>query len=355
VLRRQVGASGLRVSPLILGTLMFGPRGNTDEGECIRMVQVARDAGITAFDTADVYSFGWAEEVLGKAVSGWRAEAVIMTKGGGKMSADPNARGASRRWLSIALEDSLRRLGTDYVDIYFVHRPDPGTALTETLETLTEFIRAGKVRIAGCSTFPPRVIAESHALCEQRNYEKFRCEQPPYSILVREIEADVLPLCSSLGMGVVVWGPLNHGWLTNRPYTAGERHRTPRMTGIARQHDMSLTGNQLKVPVVQRLMQLARDADCSLAQLALAWVLGNPAVSGAVIGPRTAEQLRELLGAPDISLDGALREQIDFIAPPGTSLNPSDADYKALGAAACISPGPPGGARLSGRAWMPAA
>jgi aryl-alcohol dehydrogenase-like predicted oxidoreductase len=226
---RPLGRTGVQVSPLCLGAMMFGAWGNPDHEECIRIIHRALDAGINFIDTADVYSGGESEEIVGKALAGRRDSVVLATKVHGAMGSDPNQRGNSRRWIIAECENSLRRLGTDYIDLYQIHRHEPGTDLSETLGALTDLVRAGKVRSLGCSTFPPSAIVEAQWVAERRGYERFACEQPPYSILVRGVEGDVLPTCQRYGMAVIPWSPLGGGWLTGR---YREINRSPRPTGL---------------------------------------------------------------------------------------------------------------------------
>ena len=214
---RTLGRTGVKVSPLCLGAMMFGAWGETDHDECIRIIHRALDAGINFIDTADVYSRGESERIVGKALAGGRRDHVVLaTKVHGKMGDDPNQFGNTRRWITHEVENSLQRLGTDWIDLYQIHRPEPDTDIDETLGALTDLVRAGKIRSIGSSTFPPSAIVEAQWAAERRNRERFVCEQPPYSMLVRGIEADVLPTCARYGMGVLSWSPLAGGWLSGR-------------------------------------------------------------------------------------------------------------------------------------------
>ena len=327
---RPLGRTGVSVSKLCLGAMMFGNWGTKDHDESIRIIHRALDAGINFIDTADVYSAGESEEIVGKALAGGRRDDVILaTKFHGAMGEDPNRQGNSRRWIIREVEDSLRRLGTDWIDLYQVHRPDPGTDVEETLGALTDLVHQGKVRYLGSSTFPPSAIVEAQWAARDRHLQRFVCEQPPYSILVRGIEAEVLPTCVRYGMGVIPWSPLAGGWLSGRyrkdadqpaPYSAARRR-------LAQRFDLSLPANQRKLEAAEALAQLAEEAGRSLIELAIAFVLNHPAVTAAIIGPRTMEQLESQLPAADVVLDPALLDRVDEIVPPGINLNPADGGW----------------------------
>ena len=325
---RQLGRTGVRVSPLCLGAMMLGAWGNPDHDESVRIVHRALDAGINFVDTADVYSAGESEEIVGKALAGRRDDVVLATKVHGQMGPGPNRQGNSRRWIVQACEDSLRRLGTDWIDLYQIHRPDPSCNVDETLGALTDLVHAGKVRYAGGSTFLPSQIVEAQWVAERRGRERFVCEQPPYSILVRGVEAEVLPVCERYGMGVIPWSPLAGGWLTGR-FRKGQElptsHRAQRVPG---RYDMTLPGNQRKLDAVEALAGLAEQAGIPMVHLALAFVLRHPAVTAPIIGPRTMEQLESQLGAVDVVLDDDLLDAVDGIVPPGTTLNPPDRGWE---------------------------
>jgi aryl-alcohol dehydrogenase-like predicted oxidoreductase len=309
--------------------MMFGAWGNTDHEDSIRIIHAALDAGINFVDTADVYSSGESEEIVGKALTGRRDKVVLATKFHGPMGEDINQRGNSRRWIMTEVDNSLRRLGTDWIDLYQIHRPDHKTDIEETLGALSDLVRQGKIRYAGCSTYPAESIVEAQWASQRRRLECFVSEQPPYSIFARGIEADVLPTAQRYGMGVLAWSPLNGGWLTGKyrkQDTAPEGSRA-RRARIPARFDLSLPGNQLKLELVEELEKLATDAGMTMTQLALAWVLEHPAVTSAIIGPRTMEQLDGNLGADDVGLDAAILDRIDELVPPGTNLNPSDSGY----------------------------
>jgi aryl-alcohol dehydrogenase-like predicted oxidoreductase len=307
--------------------MMFGAWGNTDHGESIRIIHRALDAGINFIDTADVYSAGESEEIVGKALAGRREHIVLATKAHSTMGADPNQQGNSRRWLIRECENSLRRLGTDYIDLYQIHRPEPETDVDETLGALSDLIRAGKILYAGSSTFPASQIVQAQWTAERRGRERFVCEQPPYSILVRGVEAEVLPVCQQYGMGVIPWSPLAGGWLTGRYRKGVETPVSRRAERLPLRYDLKLPGNQAKLEAADQLAKLADEAGMSLVHLALAFTQSHPAVTAPIIGPRTMEQLESQLGAAGVILDGAILDRIDEIVPPGVNLNPGDRGY----------------------------
>jgi len=322
---RQLGHTGVQVSTLCLGTMLFGPWGNPDHDDSIRIIHRALDAGINFVDTADVYAAGEAEEIVGKALRGRRDDVVLATKFHGPMGDDRNRRGTSRRWIVRAVEDSLRRLGTDWIDLYQVHRPEPDVDIDETLGALTDLVRSGKVRYLGSSTFPAHAIVEAQWTAQRRNRERFVCEQPPYSILVRGIEADVLPVCERHGIGVICWSPLAGGWLSGRDdLTKPGSNRAER---IPLRFDMTLAANQAKLAAARSLARVAADAGLEPIHMALAFVPNHPGVTSAIIGCRTMAQLESQLGAADVDIDAAVFDRIDEIVPPGTNLNQADAGW----------------------------
>jgi aryl-alcohol dehydrogenase-like predicted oxidoreductase len=328
---RRLGRTGVEVSTLCLGAMMFGAFGNRDHDECVAIIDAALDAGINFIDTADVYSAGESETIVGKALAGAKRDGVVLaTKAHGAMGQDRNMQGNSRRWLVQECENSLRRLGTDYIDLYQIHRPDPRCDIDETLGALSDLVHAGKIRYAGSSTFPAEAIVEAQWVAERRGRERFVCEQPPYSILVRGIEADVLPTCQRYGMGVIPWSPLAGGWLTGR-YRKGvapeELPKSSRARRIPQRYDMALPENQVKLDAADALLGVAEEAGLSLINLALGFVLAHPAVTSAIIGPRTMDQLKGQLDAGDVVLDDAVLDRIDAIVPPGTTLNAGDRGY----------------------------
>jgi aryl-alcohol dehydrogenase-like predicted oxidoreductase len=324
---RPLGRTGVEVSPLCLGAMMFGAWGNTDHEDSIRIIHRALDAGINFIDTADVYSAGESEEIVGKALAGRRDNVVLATKFHGRMGDGPNRSGNSRRWIMQEVEASLRRLNTDYIDLYQVHRPEPGTDVDETLGALSDLVHAGKIRYFGSSTFPAEAIVEAQWVAERRGRERFVCEQPPYSMLVRGIEADVLPVCLQYGLGVISWSPLAGGWLSGRYRLNAEVPESTRSERLPWRYDLSRPENLRKLEVADALAQLADEIDLSLIQLAIAFTLCHPAITSAIIGPRTMEQLESQLGADEVVLDNEVLDRIDAIVPPGRNLNPADAGY----------------------------
>ncbi|QFY14387.1 aldo/keto reductase [Nonomuraea phyllanthi] len=320
----------MKVSPLCLGAMMFGGWGESDPGESARIIGRALDAGINFIDTADVYSQGQSEEFVGQALakSGRRDDVVLATKVHGVMGEGPNQRGNSRRWIIQEVENSLRRLGTDWIDLYQIHRPDPGTDIEETLGALTDLVRQGKVRYIGSSTFPAHQIVEARWASERRSLERFVCEQPPYSLLVRGIEADVLPVIEKYGMGAIVWSPLAGGWLSGRYRKGRDLPRTPRAQRLPERYDLTREVNQRKLDAVEQLAVLAEQAGLTLVELALAFTIRHRAVTSAIIGPRTMEHLEGQLTAADVRLSDDVLERIDEIVPPGVTLNPADRGWQ---------------------------
>src|SRR5215217_2224904 len=325
---RPLGRTGVQVSKLCLGTMMFGAWGNPDYDDSIRIIHRALDAGINFVDTADVYSAGESEEIVGKALKDRRDDVVLATKFFMPMGEDPNRRGGSRRWVVRAVEDSLRRLGTDYIDLYQVHRPDPAVDVEETLGALTDLVRQGKVRYIGSSSYSGSEIVEAQWTARERRLEQFRTEQPPYSLLVRGIELDVLPTAQRHGMGILTYSPLSGGWLSGN-WTANSSPTSPARQRLAKRFDMSLPENQRKLEVVEQLDQLADDAGLTLIELAIAFVINHPGVTSAIVGPRTMEQLDSQLPAADVVLDDAVLDRIDQVVQPGVVLNPADTSYGA--------------------------
>jgi aryl-alcohol dehydrogenase-like predicted oxidoreductase len=325
--QRLLGRTGVSVSELCLGAMMFGAWGNPDRRESIRIIRRALDAGVNFVDTADVYSGGESEEILAEALEGRRDNVVLATKVHGRMGDDPNERGNSRRWIIRECDASLRRLRTDWIDLYQIHRWDHHTDHDETLGALTDLVRAGKVRYIGSSTYPASEIVTAQWAAERRGHERFVCEQPPYSLLVRGAEAEVLPVCQRHGMGVIPWSPLAGGWLTGRWRRGREPPASTRAERLPHRYDLSRPDNQRKLDATEALAQLAEDAGMSLIHLALAFVLNHPAVTAAIIGPRTMEQLESQLGATEVKLDPALLDRIDEIVPPGTNMSAADAGF----------------------------
>jgi aryl-alcohol dehydrogenase-like predicted oxidoreductase len=326
---RTLGHTGVKVSPLCLGAMMFGAWGETDHDKSIEIIHRALDAGINFIDTADVYSRGESEEIVGKALAGGRRDDVILaTKVHGTMGDDPNEFGNSRRWVVREVENSLRRLGTDWIDLYQIHRPEQDTDIDDTLGALTDLVRQGKVRYIGSSTFPASQIVEAQWTAARRGRERFVCEQPPYSILVRAIEADVLPTVRRHRMGAIVWSPLAGGWLSGKWRKDADDLSSRRSAMIPERYDLSIPANQRKLDAADALARLADEAGVTLIELALAFVLRHPAVTAAIIGPRTMEHLESQLGAADVQLSADVLDRIDEIVPPGVNVNPVDGGFQ---------------------------
>jgi aryl-alcohol dehydrogenase-like predicted oxidoreductase len=323
--QRRLGTTGVWVSQLCLGTMMFGEWGTKDHDQSIRIIHRALDAGITFVDTADVYSAGESEVIVGKALAGRRDDIVLATKAFMPMSDNLNNRGSSRRWIIREVEDSLRRLGTDWIDLYQIHRWDPQTDLDQTLGALSDLIHQGKIRYFGHSTFPASAIVEAQWTAQRRNRERFVTEQPTYSILTRGIENDVLPTCQRYGMGVLSYSPLAGGWLSGRyRQDANQGPVSVARQRLANRFDLDLPDNQRKLEAVGQLAQLADDVGISLIELAIAFVLRHPAVTSAIIGPRTMEHLESQLTATGVRLTDDVLDRIDQIVAPGLTLNPAD-------------------------------
>jgi aryl-alcohol dehydrogenase-like predicted oxidoreductase len=319
---RNLGRTGIKVSPYALGAMMFGAIGNPDHEDSTRIVHRALDAGINLVDTADFYSHGESEEILGKALAGRRDDVVLATKFHLPMGEDPNARGNSRRWITTSIENSLRRLRTDHVDLYQVHRPDPETDVEETLSALTDLVRAGKVRAIGTSSFPASEIVEAQVVAERRGLQRFRTEQPTYSIMNRGIENEVLPVAERYGMGTLVYSPLAGGMLTGR-YRKGQES-----DGHRASYGFRYLSDERRLDVVEELVVLADDLGVKLTHLAMAFAIAHPGVTSALIGPRTVEQLDDLLAGADLRLDDAVLDRIDEIVPPGSDVSPLDMAYR---------------------------
>jgi aryl-alcohol dehydrogenase-like predicted oxidoreductase len=276
-----------------------------------------------------VYSRGESEEIVGQALRGRRDDVVLATKANASMGDDPNMSGNSRRWIVREVDNSLRRLQTDYIDLYQMHRPDPSTDIDETLSALSDLIRSGKIRAAGSSTFPAEQIVEAQWAAQRRGHERFRSEQPPYSIFARGVEAAVLPTCARYGMGVITWSPLAGGWLTGRfRKTEDIDMNSGRAQRLPRRFDPSLPGNARKLELVEELTKVAADSGMSLTHLAVAFVLAHPAVTSAIIGPRTMDQLQDLLAGAGQALDDEVLDRIDALVPPGVTVNDADSGWQ---------------------------
>ena len=331
-----LGRSGLKVSRLCLGTMTFGRWGNTDHDDCVRIIRRALDEGINFIDTANRYGMGEWEEILGKALEGRREEAVVATKvfmpgPGGVLD-----RGVSRRHVMLQVEESLRRLRTDWIDLYQVHRFDRTTPLEETLSAFTDLVRQGKVRYLGVSTgtlaesgdlhFGGWKMVESLWVSERRHLERFISTQPPYSILTREAEREIFPVCEAHGFGAIVWSPLEGGWLAGR-YRKGQaipedsRARNPTEFGafLAPRFDMEAPWAPRRLDIIEQLVGMADEVEAPLARYATAWVLRHPAVTAAIIGVRTMRHLEDALRALDVRIPEAHGTAIDALVAPGTN------------------------------------
>jgi len=313
---RSLGRTGIQVSPYALGALMLATEvGNPDPEESIRIIHRALDAGINLIDTADAY--GDSEEVVGRALKGRRDNVVLATKVGRPIGSDPNCQGASRRWIMTAVENSLRRLQTEHIDVYQIHRPDPDTDIEETISALTDLVHSGKIRALGTSGMPASDLVEAHWVAERRGLEQFHTEQPPYSILTRGIEREVLPVAQRYGMGILAWGPLGQGMLTGRV-------RRGQGTDVIRATLFTAFSDERRLDAVERLIPLAEEAGLSMPHLAMAFAISHPGVTSALLGARTMEQLDDLLSAVDIVLSDDVLDRIDEIVPPGTDIGTLD-------------------------------
>jgi len=316
---RSLGRTGIKVSPYALGALMLATEvGNPDPEDSIRIIHKALDAGINLIDTADAY--GDSEEVVGRALKGRRDNVVLATKVGRPIGSDPNCQGASRRWIIAAVETSLRRLQTEHIDVYQIHRPDPDTDIEETLSALTDLVHSGKIRAFGTSGMPASNLVEAHWVAERRGLEQFHTDQPPYSILTRGIEREVLPLAQRYGMGILTWGPLGQGMLTGRV-------RRGQDTDVIRAKLFTAFSDERRLDAVERLMPLAEEAGLSMPHLAMAFAISHPGVTSALLGARTMEHLDDLLSAVDVVLSDDVLDRIDEIVPPGTDIGTLDQAY----------------------------
>lgn len=322
---RMLGRTGIEVSSLCLGTMVLGAWGNTDEDECQKIVHRAIDAGINFIDTADIYGFGSSEEILGRALQGRRDGVVLATKVFSQMGEDRNAKGGSRRWIRRAAEDSLRRLKTDRIDLYQLHRWDRSTDLDDTLGALSDLVREGKVLAVGTSNFPAEALVEAAWVAEKRNRERISTEQPPYSIFTRGVETSVLPTAQRLGLGVLVWSPLNGGWLTGKYRRGSDAPGDSRARTYAEHFGYGSDPGERKLDAIEQLAPIAQGAGLPLAHLALGFVLSHPAISSAIVGPRTPAQLEDLLMAADVELAKPVLDAIDAVVAPGENLDPRDA------------------------------
>lgn len=315
---RPLGRTGIRIAPFALGAMMFSSFGTSDQAEVDRMVGRALDAGVNLIDTADAY--GDSEEILGRALKGRRDDVVLASKFARPIGDDPNRQGGSRRWIMTAVDNSLRRLQTDHLDLYQMHRPDPGTDIEETLSALTDLVHSGKVRVIGTSDLPASEMVEAQWVAERHGLQRFRTEQPHYSLLDRAIEREVLPVAQRYGLGTLIWSPLASGMLTGRV-------RRGQPTDLRRTRMFAALRDERRIDAVEQFIVLADEAGLSLTHLALAFVVAHPGVTAALIGPRTMEQLDDLLAAADVRLSDDLLDRIDAIVPPGTGVGRMDQEY----------------------------
>ncbi|MEQ8839589.1 MAG: aldo/keto reductase [Acidimicrobiales bacterium] len=325
--QRTFGATGVSVSKYCLGAMMFGAMGNTDHDECVAMVHTALDGGINFIDTADAYSMGESEEIVGRALKGRRDEVVLATKAFIPMSKDPNHQGGSRRWLVRAVEDSLRRLDTDHIDLFQLHRRDTRLDLDESLGTLDDLVRQGKILYAGMSATPAEWIVEARHISDRRGHVRVRSEQCLYSLFNRDVERAVLPTCERLGVGVMTYSPLNGGWLTGKyrhDVDVPDDARAVRMAHNAARWDRSRTQTRAKLDLVEELLSIAEDAGLPLSHMAHAWVAEHPAVSSVIIGPRTPAQLDDALASASVRLDESVLDALDELLPPGLDIDVVD-------------------------------
>jgi aryl-alcohol dehydrogenase-like predicted oxidoreductase len=318
---RTLGRTGIKVSPYTLGAMMFGAIGNPDHEESIRIIDRALDAGINVIDTAPMYSAGESEEIVGKALKGRRDDVILATKVHLVMGDEPIQGDNSRRWITASVDRSLRRLQTDYIDLYQIHRPDPDTDIAETLSVLSDLVHSGKVRAIGSSTMPASDMVEAQWVAEQRGLERFRSEQPTYSILNRGIEAEVLPVAQRYGMGILTWSPLAQGLLT------GRARKGQQQTDLRRAALFKHLSDERRLDAVEELTALADGAGLPLRHIALAFAIAHPGVSSAIIGPRTMDHLEDLLAGADVTLADDILDRIDDIVAPGTDIGTLDMAY----------------------------
>ena len=316
---RTLGRTGVQVSTLVLGAMNFGSIGRTTQDEVSAIVEAALDGGINLIDTADMYSQGQSEEMVGKAIASRRDDIVLATKASMPMGEERNHRGGSRRWLVTELDNSLRRLGVDHVDLYQIHRWDPTTSDEETLSALTDLQRAGKIRYFGSSTFPAYRIVQAQWAAREHHLSRYVTEQPSYSILQRGIETHVLPVTEQYGLGVLVWSPLASGWLSGA-IREGQAITTSRSTFMPQRFDTTIPANRARMDAVEQLAVLAEKAGLTMIQLALGFVTAHPGVTSAIIGPRTIDHLHSQLAAADTVLTAEVLDAIDEIVAPGLDL-----------------------------------
>ena len=310
----NLGRAGVKVSRLCLGTMLFG--GATPEADSIAIIHRAMDAGINFLDTANVYNAGESERVTGKAIRDRRDQVVLATKAKNAMGEGPNDQGLSRVHIIRECENSLKRLGTDYIDVYYLHAPDPTTPLEESLRAMNDLVRQGKVRYVACSNYYAFEVERMLSIAERRNLERISCVQPLYNLVNREVEVELFPCCQENGLGVVVYSPLARGVLTGK-YRPGEAapEGSRAARGDRRIHQTEL--REESFVIAQQLRSLAERHGCTQSQFAVAWVLANPIVTSAIIGPRTMEQLEDSLPALDVTLTSGDEHAVDELVPKG--------------------------------------
>ncbi|MEV0248909.1 aldo/keto reductase [Nocardia sp. NPDC050712] len=321
---RTLGRTGVRISPFVLGAMNFGARSKTTHEGSIALIHRALDAGINTIDTADTYSRGESEIIVGKALRGRRDQVILASKFHGAVDDDLTHRGNSRRWIVRAVEDSLRRLEVDHLDLYQVHRPETVTAIDETIGALDDLVRSGKIRYYGTSVFSPGELIEAQWVADRRKLNRPATEQVPYSPLVRGIERETLPIAREHGLGVLTFGPLAAGWLSGKYRIGAEQPESYRADLIPGRFDIAATANAAKLAAAEALSVLAAESGLSLIDLSIGFVLAHPDVTAAIIGPRTEEHLTAYLAAAEVVLSADILDRIDEIVPPGTLFHERD-------------------------------
>ena len=335
---RYLGRTGVQVSEYMLGTMSYGSDGNTDEKECIEILHSALDRGINFIDTADTYSHGESEEIVGKAIAGRRDKVVLATKFRLVAGKGRNEQGGSRYWIMKQVENSLRRLNTDHIDLYQFHRPDLATDLEETLGALSDLVTQGKVRYIGSSTMPSWYLAETQSVSRSNKIARFINETSPYSIFHRAVERETLPAVEHYRMGFTAWSPMNGGWLTGKYKADGSvpsGSRAERVQGQWGRHypilqtrfDMTREGNRRKLELLPELERVAAEAGLSLMHMAQAFPLAHAAVTSVILGPRTVEQYKAMEAGFETVLQADTLDQIDVLIPPGVLIEEADRGY----------------------------
>jgi aryl-alcohol dehydrogenase-like predicted oxidoreductase len=311
---RSLGRTGVMVSPICLGAMNFG--GPTAEAESMQIIDAALDGGINFIDTANVYNKGESEVIVGKALkrNGKRNQVVLATKVNGAMGTGPNDRGITRYHIMQSVEDSLRRLQTDHIDLYQLHRPSFTIPHEETLRALDDLVRQGKVRYIGSSTFPAWKIMEGLMVSEKYNLVRYICEQPPYNLLDRRIENELVPLCQQYGIALIPWSPIAGGILGGRYPT---NQQTPEGSRAARSPGFAGRVVPQAQQIADQVVKMARERNLTAGQLALLWTKDQPGITAPIYGPRTLEQLQEALGVLDKNLTEEDARLFDELNPPG--------------------------------------